>query len=232
MSASRRVMCVLFAYAWMTGCYGGVASNAAENAAGGKRTGSVDQQAQQATAVAPAEKAPMPAAAGFRDQAEMRAQKHGEIVTTAWSKDRPAIAVVATFKPRDQSQPAQCPIAIYEYRNGQAVEAASSDALLSCELEDSAEQARRPLEIVIGRELVSVAQQFAKKNSRFKIDQDASGVWHVVEAEFNYPQYDVETDEMRVISERAAYPAPADGVLLSDYSYGKIKSVLVREYVD
>lgn len=232
MSACRRLMGVVFAYACTAGCSGGVASNVAEDAAGRTHTGSGNQQTQQAAAVAAAEKAPMPAAAGFRDQAEMSARKHGEVVATAWSKDRPEIAVVATFNPRDQSQSAQCPIAIYEYRNGQAVEAASSDALLSCELEDSAEQARRPLKIVIGREFVSVAQQFAKKNSSFKIDQDASGVWRVVEAEFNYPQYDVETDEMRVISERAAYPSPADGVLLSDYSYGKIKPVLVRAYVE
>jgi len=192
----------------------------------------MNQEAWQSTVVTPAEKTPIPAAAGFRDQAEIRARQHGEIVTTAWSKDRPEIAVVATFKPRDQSHPAQCPVAIYEYRDGQAVEAASSDALLSCELEDSAEQARRPLEIVIGREFVSVAQQFAQKNSSFKIGQDASGGWRVVEAEFNYPQHDVGTDEMRFVTERAAYPAPADGVLLSNYSYDKIKPVLVREYVD
>lgn len=232
MSASRRLMCVVFACAWTTGCSGGVASNAAEGPSSGDRTGPVDQHAHQAMAVASEEGAPEPLAASFRDQAETRARKHGEIVTTAWSSDRPEIAVIATFKPRDQSRPAQCPIAIYEYRSGQAVEVASSDGLLSCELEESAEQARRPLEIAIGSEFVSISQQFAKKNSRFKLDRDASSVWRVVEAEFNFPQYDVDTDEMRLINERAAYKAPTDGVLLSDYSYGKIKPALDREYVD
>lgn len=226
MQASRRLGLLVMVCTGIVGCSGGVTATEATRI---PATGRSDDQL---------EPAPRPSGVKpqgtlvFVDQVMALAKAHGEVIAIGSSGREPEVAIAATFTPVSEAHPAQCGVAIYEVRDGAVIEAGFSDALLSCELEASADQAGRRVDIAFEGARILVRQVFAKSNARFGIERDRSGTWRVTEAEFSAPQHDAGTDALRVLVERVVYSNPEDGLPVDGYSYDKLQPDLVQEYVD
>lgn len=230
MDAMRRLVWALLACAGSVGCSGtGVPIDGVRTLADGQARSS-DRQALEPAARSSGNQAQQDLS--LREEVRALASAHGELITIASSPAAPQVALAVTFKPGDEQEAAQCPLVIYERRNGVVAEASFSDVLLSCALETSAAQAGRHLEIELAPEKTTVSQQFAKSHTRFQIARDRAGTWRVVEAEFTTPQSNPATGEVRVLTARARYPTGERGLALADYSYERLEKQLVQEYVD
>lgn len=230
MGAVRTLGWVMLAGAGAAGCSGAGAPIEPAHVMASAQARSSQRQGLEPAAQLPEGRAPQ--RQGFRKRVEALAVAYGDLVTIASSAGGPQVAIAVTFKRGDGKESARCPVVIYEARGGRVIEAASSEVLLSCTLETSASQAGKKIDVDVDRAGASVRQQSAKSNAQFKLARDGSGTWRVVDAEFNTPQYDPDSDAMRVLTERAVYQAGEYGPAVEDYSYEKLKQDLVEGYVD
>jgi hypothetical protein len=132
-----------------------------------------------------------------------------------------------------EANPPACVFRLVEATSAGASVIDSSDALIGCPLDSSAEEVRASTTLTVGPTSVSVEREAAKGREEFLLERGrADGIWYVTKASFTNSEEDAATGDMVVSIAEATYPATSDGVALGKYSYAGIEDDLVKRVVE
>lgn len=151
------------------------------------------------------------------------------VIRTA--KDDPSVAAAVAYRPEAGGAPAECTLMVFagDASNVRAVE--TSTELVGCSADAPVNGLAEAVELEVQATRIGLFQQHTRSNDRFELARRADGRWVVASATFTFPEYDADTDEMRVFTESVAYPADARKILVSDYRRELIASDLERNEV-
>lgn len=143
------------------------------------------------------------------------------------------VAVVLYRRGDSENNPPACVFRIVEATSAGARVIDSSDALVECPLDSSAEEVRASTTLAVGLTSVTVEREAAKGREEFLLERgQADGVWYVTRASYTNSEEDATTGDMVVSKAEATYPATSDGVALGKYSYAGIEEDLVKRVVE
>jgi hypothetical protein len=153
---------------------------------------------------------------------------------TAAAQSNGQIVAVVLYQPGDaEANPPTCVFRLVEATSVGAKVIDSSDALIECPLDSSADEVKASTTLEVGPTSVTVEREAAKGREEFLLERgETDGVWYVTKASYTRSEEDAATGDMVVSINEAIYPATSDGVTLGKYSYASIEKDLVKRVVE
>ena len=152
------------------------------------------------------------------------------VVRTA--KDDPSVAAAVAYRPEAGGNPVECALMVFASDGGDVTTVETSTELVGCSADAPVDGLAEAIELDVRAERIGLFHQHTRSNDRFELARRADGRWVVASATFTFPEYDADTDEMRVFTESVAYPAGARKILVSDYRRELIAPDLQRKEVE
>ncbi|MCM2336690.1 MAG: hypothetical protein NDI66_07900 [Pseudomonas sp.] len=151
------------------------------------------------------------------------------VIRTA--KDDPSVAAAVAYRTEDGGTPVECALMVFATDGDDVTTVETSTELVGCSADAPVDGLAEAIELDVGAERIGLLQQHARSNDRFELARRDDGRWLVASATFTFPEYDADTDEMRVFTESVAYPAGARKIPVSDYRRALIASDLERHEI-
>lgn len=143
------------------------------------------------------------------------------------------VAVVLYRRGDAEANPPTCVFRLVEATSAGVKVIDSSESLIECPLDSSAEEVRANTTLTVGPASMTVEREEAKGHEEFLLERgQADGIWYVTKASYTNSEEDAATGDMVVSLAEATYPATSDGVALGRYSYAGIENDLVKRVVE
>lgn len=147
------------------------------------------------------------------------------------AKDDPSVAAAVAYRPEDGGTPVECALMVFATDGDDATTVETSTELVGCSADAPVDGLAEAVELDVQATRIGLFQQHTRSNDRFELARRADGRWVVASATFTFPEYDADTDEMRVFTESVAYPAGARKIPVSDYRRALIAPDLERHEI-
>jgi len=143
------------------------------------------------------------------------------------------IAAVVLYRQGDaETTPPVCVFRVVEANSRGISVVGSSDALIGCPLDSSAEEVRAGITLAVGPAVVTIEKEAANGNETFLLERGEDGIWYVTKASYARPEEDASTGDMVVFVEEATYPPSRNGMPLGEYSYAAVEKDLVKRAIE